>query len=196
MSEHQPDQSDEDLDRAIRAVLSYPAPQDARQRSIETAAAWTPSSLRPHRKQRWRMPAMIACAAASLLIAAAAGLLFRTFWNRAPEVDVAGRQDPNVRKEVIRESSPPDAKSKINADIAQHVRNHHSEEPGEQRHVGPITFATVDSGQELARLEIDLAALQTRLIGVTADAQRLSVQEALARVFVDYHRLLARNDTK
>ncbi len=82
------------------------------------------------------------------------------------------------------------------ADVAELVRDHDSVQPGGHRRIGPITIVIVDSAGELAQLEVDLAALKTRLKATTADAQRLSAEEELARVLMDYQRLLAGNDAK
>ncbi|MBA3572649.1 MAG: hypothetical protein H0W34_11920, partial [Pyrinomonadaceae bacterium] len=69
------------------------------------------------------------------------------------------------------------------AEVAEQVLDHDSAQPGEQRHVGPITILIVDSAGELAQLEVDLAALTTQLNVAMADAQRLSAEEKLTRVF-------------
>jgi hypothetical protein len=82
------------------------------------------------------------------------------------------------------------------AEIAEQVRDHEPAQPGEHRHVGPITILTIDSARELAQLEVDLAALKTQLNAATVDAQRLSAEQELARVLVDYHRLLVGNDAR
>lgn len=82
------------------------------------------------------------------------------------------------------------------AEVAEQMRDHDSTQPGEQRRVGPIIILTVDSAGELAQLEVELAALKTQLNAATADAQRLSAEQELARVLVDYHGLLAGNDAK
>lgn len=114
--DQQDDQSDEVLDRAICAILSVHIPQDPRQRTIDTAATWTPSSLRIHQKRRLHVPVLVACAAALLLIAIALGVTFRDSWNRAPVIEVAAIQKNDDRDNVHQESSPFDAKSRVNTD--------------------------------------------------------------------------------
>jgi hypothetical protein len=75
------------------------------------------------------------------------------------------------------------------ADVAEQARDHYSAQ-------SDITMLTVDSAQELAQLEVNLAALNAQLIAATVDAQRLSAEEELARMLVDYHRLFAGNDVR
>src|SRR2546423_15440901 len=78
------DPMDDELDRAIRAVLSLPAPNEVRKQIIETAAAW----------RQKRLPWAAVCLIAALvLIVIGAGILLLASGNRGPKKQIATVQE-------------------------------------------------------------------------------------------------------
>jgi hypothetical protein len=60
----------------------------------------------------------------------------------------------------------------------------------DERHVGPIVVVAVDPASEFARMDERLAQVQSEMTALADDAQRLTAQQQIDRIFADNRNLL------